>query len=188
MYDLTHKAIEYSYRALEAWNNDLTKRIEEVYGRVRIEKNLLSAEHSKSEFNDTIKKLKELHAEITDLEGIQREILPALEEMKNLYDQDSVKNYYFTFGDSPCYPFKTEDYVLVRARDINKAAKCFKYFYPNYDDPFVLNCADYCGENVWKAEKAQYYMDGDKVRHPAVVLDFTDEMGEEVKGRPYIRG
>lgn len=187
-YDISHEAIAMSYKALEAWHNDLAFRMNEIYKKLEAEGNVLAKEKSIAFFNETIQTMSELRMKLDDLMNIDKQVLPVLTEMEELAKADAVKNFFFTFGDDPNFPFKKEDYVLVRARNINQAAKCFRYFYPNENDPYTLNCADYYSQEDWDMNISKYYSDGDELKHPAVVLDFTEEIDESVKGRPYIRG
>ena len=52
-----------------------------------------------------------------------------------------MKNYYFTFGTDPQYPYGINDYVLIRAENIRDAQLLFKERHPNRPGTDCLNYA-----------------------------------------------
>ena len=56
-----------------------------------------------------------------------------------------LNRYYFTFGTDPGFPFYG-GWAIVVAPSIKAAGRIFKEYYPNEDDPDLLNCADYYSE------------------------------------------
>lgn len=60
-----------------------------------------------------------------------------------------MKTYYFTFGTDEDFPFQG-GWVEVVAPNIRAAARIFKAYFPNDNDPDILNCADYYSEEVFR--------------------------------------
>ncbi len=77
-------------------------------------------------------------------------------------------NFYFTFGDAECYPFKDE-YVIVVAGNLNEAIKKFKEHYPHPVDSGVLNCVDFLTEQAWK-QKTGNRFDHFKGKEPTEII------------------
>ena len=71
----------------------------------------------------------------------------ALDEITNIMEELGVewhlKRFYFTFGSAEEFPYKRGQYLIVKAQDINEAARKYKKKYPNPSGDEVLNCADY---------------------------------------------
>lgn len=63
-----------------------------------------------------------------------------------------MHRYYFTFGTDPEYPF-CGGWVIIVAPSIRSAGQIFKAYYPNENDPEVLNCADYYSEEHFQELK-----------------------------------
>lgn len=77
------------------------------------------------------------------------------------------ENFYFTFGSSSQFPYQS-CYMIVRAYDINAAARKFQMKYPNRYDSDVLNCADYYNQKRWDEIIAAGYYANEK---PVEILD-----------------
>lgn len=60
-----------------------------------------------------------------------------------------MNTYYFTFGMDETFPFQG-GWVEVSAPNIRAAARIFKEYFPNDDDPNILNCADYYSEEAFR--------------------------------------
>lgn len=180
-YDISHKAIEMSYKALESkvnLTNNNIKKMKVSLDNLESTVKKVESDAFKSGLTERVEEAKRL---LEDYSKCRDELLPILEEMKSLYEQDKVKNYYFTFGDSPTYPFKADQYVLVKARDDGQAIRTFKTFFPHNDDIFTINCAGYYTQKEWDIHVSSYYKDfaTDAVKEPAAVLDLTDDETNE---------
>lgn len=93
-------------------------------------------------------------------------------EMEITFKADTIVgeqcNFYFTFGNAECYPFKDE-YVIVVAGDLNEAIKKFKEHYPHPVDSSVLNCADFLPEQAWKQKEGNRF-DRFKGKEPVEIV------------------
>lgn len=85
----------------------------------------------------------------------------ALDEITNIMAELGVewhlKRFYFTFGSAEEFPYKRGQYLIVKAQDINEAARKYKKKYPNQSGDEVLNCADYYTQEQWDSEVKKYY-------------------------------
>ncbi len=85
----------------------------------------------------------------------------AFDEITSIMDELGIerelKSFYFTFGTAEQYPYTIGQYLIVKARDIKKAAQKYKRKYPNPHDDAVLNCADYYGQEEWDGYVKEYY-------------------------------
>lgn len=68
-----------------------------------------------------------------------------------------MKNYYFTFGSDPAYPYGQDDYVLVEAKDLDQAIHLFQAVHPNRPGSDCVNCAFWYGEERFKPIREAYY-------------------------------
>lgn len=72
-----------------------------------------------------------------------------------------MKNYYFTFGSNPQYPYGREEYVKVSAPDVRTAVHIFQKHHPNRPGSNLVNCAFWYGEEEFLPMIDKYY-DGAK--------------------------
>lgn len=68
-----------------------------------------------------------------------------------------MKNFYFTFGSDPKFPYGREDYVVVMANDRNEACRKFKEKYPNRPGSDFINCAFIYSEAEFNKFKDEFY-------------------------------
>lgn len=79
----------------------------------------------------------------------------------NKADTSELKNYYFTFGSDPAYPYGINDYVLITAPNIYEAQEVFKSVHPNRPGSDCLNYAFNYSEAEWTAnDMCNTYYDG----------------------------
>lgn len=67
-----------------------------------------------------------------------------------------MKNFYYTFGTDPQFPFGIEDYVVIEAVNINMANHIFMAKYPGPHENLV-NCAFYYTEEEFNRFRDKYY-------------------------------
>ena len=85
----------------------------------------------------------------------------ALDAINNITEELGIeihlKNYYFTFGSSKQYPYKRDQYIVVKAQNKQEAARKYRRKYPNPNAMEILNCADYYCQKEWDERIKQYY-------------------------------
>lgn len=69
-----------------------------------------------------------------------------------------MKNFYYTFGSDPQYPFGKNDYVVVEAVDIRMANAMFMRKHPGPHED-IVNCAFFYTEEKFNAFRDKYYAD-----------------------------
>lgn len=70
-----------------------------------------------------------------------------------------MKEFYFTFGTDPAYPYGIDDYVLVRAEDQAEARRKFKAVHPNRPGSPCINCAFVYTQEEFDSFRDKYYKD-----------------------------
>lgn len=68
-----------------------------------------------------------------------------------------MKEFYFTFGTDPAYPYGINDYVLVRAENGNEACEKFKAKHPNRPRSRFINCAFIYTQEEFDSFREKYY-------------------------------
>lgn len=68
-----------------------------------------------------------------------------------------MKEFYFTFGTDPAYPYGIDDYVLVRAGSYNEACEKFKAKHPNRPGSKFINCAFIYSRKEFDKFRDKYY-------------------------------
>lgn len=68
-----------------------------------------------------------------------------------------MKNFYFTFGSDPQFPFGRDDYVLVKANDLGEAVRMFDLVHPRRPGSNCVNCAFFYEEDDFLRFKDEYY-------------------------------
>lgn len=69
-----------------------------------------------------------------------------------------MKNFYYTFGSDPQYPFGKNDYVVVEAVDICMANAMFMHKHPGPHED-IVNCAFFYPEEKFYDFRDKYYAD-----------------------------
>ena len=77
-----------------------------------------------------------------------------------------MQNFYFTFGSDSRFPYGRDEYVVVKADNLNIAAEAFKLVHPNRPGSGNVNCSDFYAEEVFFKLCKKYYGD----RGPAEVI------------------
>ena len=75
-----------------------------------------------------------------------------------------MENFYFTFGSDDGYPYGADEYVMVKANNLNEAISLFKTVHPNRNNGCV-NCAFWYSEEQWNGGNgtSRYYKGIDPV-------------------------
>lgn len=68
-----------------------------------------------------------------------------------------MKNFFFTFGTDPLYPYGRDDYVKVVAPDIRSAVNIFRKHHPNRPGSKLVNCAFWYTEDEFAPMVDKYY-------------------------------
>ena len=79
-----------------------------------------------------------------------------------------LKNFYYTFGTSPSFPFN-EGYVIVKGFSREDTAARFMKEYPD-EHPDTINCSFIYDEKEWKKDIEKWY----KNQKPCAVLSIDD--------------
>ena len=78
-----------------------------------------------------------------------------------------LKNYYFTFGSDPLYPYGAKDYVIVKAGAFSEALEKYKACHPNRPGSSAINCAFCYPEEEFSRFRDRYY----KGVEPAEIIE-----------------
>lgn len=87
------------------------------------------------------------------------------------------RNYYFTFGSHPDFPFQNT-YLIVQAPDIDKAIAEFRKHYPDRKDGSV-NCAFWYTQKQWDKGAGSYY-----TKKPAAILQYQNKTQKNFQINP----
>lgn len=93
---------------------------------------------------------------------------------------NELHRYYFTFGESECYPFKG-GWIEICAPNITTAQAVFKALYPCTPDRDCLNCADiYTAEQFAKTKIREEGNLGARC-HREIIIKIRDGRGAAQK-------
>ena len=76
------------------------------------------------------------------------------------------RNFYFTFGSDPKFPFGPYDFVVVQAADIDQACRIFNEYHPPRAGSTLVNCAFIYPEAEFNSFRDKWYAG----REPAEVI------------------
>lgn len=99
---------------------------------------------------------------------VMREIDAANKKHLEDWKAAQPKNFYFTFGTDPRYPFGYNDYVLILCKDARTACKLFDAVHPPRTEG-IMNCAFMYGEEQWEKGVKEHYQG----REPIEVISVT---------------
>lgn len=74
-----------------------------------------------------------------------------------------LRNFYFTFGSDPEFPYGRDDYVLIMCRDEGEACRLFNAVHPKRHKTNVMNCAFMYNEKQWEIGVQKYYRDTEPI-------------------------
>lgn len=88
---------------------------------------------------------------------VMKEVKEANERHLQEWRDRMGRNFYFTFGSDPEYPFGRDDYVRITCRDAGTACNLFNALYPKRPGSDAMNCAFMYDQSAWDRDVKQWY-------------------------------
>lgn len=100
---------------------------------------------------------------------VMKEIDEANKRHLEEWREQMGKNFYFTFGSDPAYPYGRDDYVKITCADEGTACKLFNALHPKRPGHNVMNCAFMYNQIQWDSEVKQWYEGREPIQEVTVI-------------------